>query len=179
MLVKRFGWKEINKKVLVGVAMHWTCRKGLADYVELAKVVGADTAIVLVGLTSEQRKAMPANIIGVPPTKSDRELAEIYSAADIGLNLSYEETFGLTSVEALACGTPIITYDQTAVPEISTMFGMPVVKAGDIYALAQTIAQTPRKENSVKVDISSLEQERQYRRYITLYQEIVSRGKAK
>lgn len=167
-----------NKKVLVGVAMHWIPRKGLADYVELAKVVGPDTVIVLVGLTREQNASMPANIIGVPPTNNDRELAEIYSTADIGLNLSYEETFGLTSIESLACGTPIITYDQTAVPEISAMFGMPVVKAGDIHALAEMIEHTSRKEQNIQVDVSYFEQERQYMQYVQLYRELVSRGKA-
>lgn len=165
-----------DKKVLVGVAMHWVRRKGLDDYIKLAKCLDDDTVIVLVGLTDEQAKSMPNNIIGIAATNSDNELAKIYTAADICLNLSYEETFGLTSVEALACGTPIITYDQTAVPEISNMFGMPIVKAGDINALAAIIRQHPKKQDSaqpIKVDLSCFEHKNQYREYLNLYRELL------
>lgn len=162
-----------GKKILVGVAMHWSPRKGLNDYVELSKAIGMDTVIVLVGLTDEQSASMPPNIIGISATTDDQSLAEIYSSADICLNLSYEETFGLTSVEAMACGTPIITYDQTAVPEIAEMFGMPVVKAGDIQALSRIIAETPRKDHGIKVNLSCFEQESQYMKYIELYRELV------
>lgn len=168
---RRYGLED--KKILVGVAMHWLPRKGLNDYVELSKIIGMDTVIVLVGLTDEQSTSMPPNIIGISATTDDQNLAEIYSSADICLNLSYEETFGLTSVEALACGTPIITYDQTAVPEIAEMFGMPVVKAGDIQALSRIISETPRKEHSIKTDLSCFEQENQYRKYIELYRKLV------
>lgn len=171
----RYGLEE--KKILVGVAMHWIPRKGLEDYRKLATVLDDDTIIVLVGLTAEQCKTMPPNIIGVPATNDDEELAAVYSAADICLNLSYEETFGLTSVEALACGTPIITYDQTAVPEISEMFGMPVIKAGDIDTLAEVIENTPKKHAPVQYDVSFFEQEKKYTEYVELYRELVNRRK--
>lgn len=168
-----------DKKVLLGVAMRWLPRKGLDDYRKLAEQLDENTVIVMVGLTAEECKNMPSNIIGVPPTNNDTELAEIYSAADICLNLSYEETFGLTSVEALSCGTPIVTYDQTAVPEVSNMFNMPVVHAGDIGALLDAIKSIPRKNESMqtaKIDLSCFEQKYLYQEYLKLYKDLSEGG---
>lgn len=76
--------------------------------------------IVMVGLTKEQKTMLPANILGLEATKSQEELAMIYSTADILLSLSSCETFGMTMAEAFACGTPVIAYNNTAQPEIVT-----------------------------------------------------------
>jgi len=112
---EKFGLQ--NKQILLGVASVWDKRKGLDDFIELSKMLRVDQKIVLVGLSAEQLKSLPKNIIGIQRTNSVQELAEIYSAADVFLNPSREETQGLTTVEALACGTPAVVYDQTAVPE--------------------------------------------------------------
>ena len=52
--------------------------------------------------------------------KEYQKIIEIYTAADVFLNLSVEETFGLTTVEAIACNTPVIVYDATALSEVVT-----------------------------------------------------------
>lgn len=107
-----------GKKVLLGVSSAWGERKGLNIFVELSKMLSDKYVIVLVGLTTEQTHSLPDNIIGLPLTNTPKELAEIYSAADWFINPSMEETMGLVTVEALACGTPAIVSNSTAVPEI-------------------------------------------------------------
>lgn len=102
--------------MLLGVASPWNKRKGLGKFVELSRRLGREYVIVLVGVSYSQRRSLPENIISLP-RMGDRELAEHYSAADLLLNLSEEETFGLVTVEALACGTPVIVLDSTACPE--------------------------------------------------------------
>lgn len=106
-----------GKQIILGVANIWDNRKGLQDFLELSTMLKGDQQIVLVGLNQEQIKDLPENILGLQRTNSVQELVEIYSAADVFVNPSREETQGLTTVEALACGTPVITYNQTAVPE--------------------------------------------------------------
>ena len=163
-----------DKRLLLGVAMHWVKRKGLYDFIKLADLLDDRYRVVLVGELNE--KDIPANIIHIPPTKGDGELAEIYSACDLCLNLSYEETFGLTTVESLACGTPVITYDQTAVPEISRKFGMPVVHAGNIEELRKSIEaffDEGKHSGSANYNVSVFEQERQYQKYFQLYKKLV------
>lgn len=109
-----------EKKMLLGVASAWNHRKGLQEFVKLSELLNSEYRIVLVGLTREQIQDLPREIMGIERTNSVRELAEIYSAADVFVNLSVEETFGMTTVEAISCGTPVIVYKMTAMSELVT-----------------------------------------------------------
>jgi len=106
---KRYGLTD--RKMILGVASTWEARKGLDDYKRLAEMLGEDYGIVLVGLNKRQRKNLPDYILGLPRTKNANRLAEIYTAADIFVNLSHEENYPTVNLEAQACGTPVITYD--------------------------------------------------------------------
>ena len=99
-----------DKKILLGVASVWDYRKGLADFLELSQMLDDSWKIVLVGLTGRQIKSIPKNILGIKRTNSSKELAEIYTAADVFLNLTYEDNYPTVNLEAQACGTPCITY---------------------------------------------------------------------
>ena len=99
-----------NKNVLLGVANPWRERKGLMQFVNLSKLINERCVIVLVGLDDEQLSKLPESIIGIGHTDSTEELAALYSMADIYINLTLEDTFPTTNIEALACGTPVITY---------------------------------------------------------------------
>ena len=117
-----------DKKIVLGAASVWEERKGLSTFYYLAKELDSSYKVVLVGLTPQQIAALPENILGLPRTNSMEELAEIYSAADVFVNPSKEETFGLTSVEALYCGTKAIVYKDTACEEIAQKYGGIVVE---------------------------------------------------
>jgi len=106
------------KFMILGVATTWSARKGLQDFIELSRYIDSNIILVLVGLSSSQIKNLPKNIIGLKRTESRKELRDLYIACDVFMNLSVEETFGLTTAEALACGTPAIVYDATASPEL-------------------------------------------------------------
>lgn len=128
-----------NKKMILGVASFWNERKGLDDFIELDKKLrnidesrytslasgqssayGAEKGneseykIVLVGLSEAQMEDLRkkgSDILGIPRTNSVSEIVEIYSAADVFVNPTYEDTFPTVNMEAEACGTPVITYD--------------------------------------------------------------------
>lgn len=99
-----------NKNVLLGVASVWDKRKGLEDFIKLSKLLNDNFVIVLVGLSNKQIKKMPKGIICIERTNSSRELAQIYTASDVFLNLTYEDNYPTVNLEAQACGTPCITY---------------------------------------------------------------------
>lgn len=99
-----------DKKILLGVASAWSDKKGLSDFIKLSEELDEKYKIVLVGLSEEQMKTLPSNIIGITRTNSTKELAEIYTAADVFLNLTYEDNYPTVNLEAQACGTPVITY---------------------------------------------------------------------
>lgn len=107
-----------HKKILLGVANVWDKRKGLDDFLALANLLPDEYQIVLVGLSRRQIRALPANITGIMKTENVRELVRFYSAAEVFINPSLEESFSLVTVEAIACGTPVIVLDTSAVREL-------------------------------------------------------------
>lgn len=115
--LEKYGIPE-DKKIILGVASIWEPRKGLHDFLALAKVLENDYRIVLVGLNKKQKETLPANIIGILRTENQEELAQLYTRADIFINPSWEETFSLVTVEAMACGTPVIAMRSSAVQEL-------------------------------------------------------------
>ena len=119
-----------GKTILLGVASVWERRKGLDDLTALHKMLDDRFCMVLVGLTEEQAKCVPDGILCLPRTNSMEELAAIYTAADLYLNPSVEETFGMTAMEALSCGTDAIVYRDTACEEIVELFGGEAVDRG-------------------------------------------------
>lgn len=121
-----------TSRFVLAVASVWTSRKGFNDYIKLATILSSDLKLVLVGLSKKQAQGLPSNIIVVPRTQNVIELVQLYTEASIVLNLSYEETFGLTTVEGYACGTPGIVYNCTASPELVSAKTGIVVEAGDI-----------------------------------------------
>ena len=106
-----------NKKILLGVASVWDERKGLNDFVSLADLLDDEYQIVLVGLNKKQIQTLPPNIIGITRTNNVVELAQIYTAADVFVNPTLEDNSPVVNLEALACGTPVITYDTGGSPE--------------------------------------------------------------
>lgn len=101
-----------NRFMILGVATPWTERKGLHDFIRLASELDSTkVAIVLVGLSDEQISQIPEGIVGLKRTDSPRELAGIYSTADIFFNPTVEDNYPSVILEAEACGTPVLTYD--------------------------------------------------------------------
>lgn len=118
---KKYGLE--GKKLILGVASVWDERKGLSDFRTLRGLLDDSYAIVLVGLTHQQIETLPEGILGIARTHNARELAEIYTAADVFVNPSREETFGLTTLEAISCGTTAIVYRDTACEEVANQYG--------------------------------------------------------
>jgi glycosyltransferase involved in cell wall biosynthesis len=176
-------YKIGNRFVLMGLATAWSERKGFNDYIELSKHIGDDEVIVLVGLKKEQFQKLPSNVIGIERTSNVQELVELYSIADIVLNLSYGETFGLTTVEGFACGIPGIVYDRTASPELIDEGVGYVVEAGNMKQLLNAINLIKQKgkayysENCRKRAECNYDKDRIFNEYIELYNNLLNNKK--
>lgn len=130
-----------GSKVILGVASTWDRRKGLLDFEWLGGQLSDEYQIVLVGLSEEQIKGLPKGIVGIRRTESVQELAALYSLADVFVNPTYVDNFPTTNIEALACGTPVITYNTGGSPEaIDENTGIVVAK-GDKEALKKAIME--------------------------------------
>lgn len=130
---------NIKKKYFLGVANRWTIRKGLKDFKELRKILPPEYEIILVGLSANQIKCLPSGITGITHTESIGDLSALYSGAEVFINPTYVDNFPTTNIEALACGTPVITYKTGGSPEaIDEKTGM-VVEKGNTEMLASSL----------------------------------------
>lgn len=173
-----------GKKVLIGCANRWNTlngdRKGLGDYIKLSKMMPEDYIIVLVGKFTDTNdlKHLPNNIVNIDRTHDQKELAEYYSRADVLLNLSYMETMGLTSAEAMACGTPCVVYDDTALPELITPLTGIVVPLGDINGVWRAVQKLVADGKEIYTEdcrqrsLDEFDEIKQFSKYIDLYEKI-------
>lgn len=124
-----------GKKILLGVASVWEKRKGCEDFFRLAQLLDESWKIVMVGKMMEQDiRQAPESILRIPRTDSAAELAQIYSAADIFLNTTYEDNYPTVNLEARACGTRVISYDTGGCAETLGP-GDILIPKGDLQAL--------------------------------------------
>jgi putative colanic acid biosynthesis glycosyltransferase len=166
-----------SKFLIFGLATTWSKRKGLDDFIELSKNIDENAIIILVGLNTSQIKTLPKNIIGLQRTENQQELVDFYVASDVFLNLSVEETFGLTTAEALSCGTPAIVYNATASPElIDSQTGI-IVEKNNIKSLLLAIEVIKKNGKSFYTEycrsraVKYFDKDIRYKEYFDLYNE--------
>lgn len=157
-----------NKKMILGVAALWEQRKGLLDFYELSKELDDDFRIVLVGLSNKQIKGLPQKIIGIERTNSAKELAELYSAADVYVNLTYEDNYPTTNLESIACGTPVVTYDTGGCGECIKDRGC-IVKKGNIRGIVDQIINLSNEKNLQTIDVGELDKKNTVYEYCKYY----------
>ena len=130
-----------NKKIVLGVSCVWDERKGFDVFIELAKSLPSDYAIVLVGTNSDNDKQLPDNVISIHHTQNQEELAMIYTAADVFVNPTREENYPTVNMESLACGSPVITFETGGSPEMLDESCGSVVAYDDIQSLKNEITR--------------------------------------
>lgn len=128
-----------DKYIVLGVAVGWEKTKGFQDMKMLRDVLNHKYSIVLVGVTPHQIEQLPEGIIGIERTKDQKELAAIYTAADVFVNPTHQDNYPTVNLEAAACGTPVLTYDVGGSPESALPEN--VIPEGDIHKMAQRIRQ--------------------------------------
>lgn len=176
----REKWALNNDFIILGVANEWTKRKGLEDFVKLERKLKKENfmsfKIVLVGLTKEQVKQLPKSMIRLRRTANVDELLELYTEADVYFNPTYEDNYPTTNIEAIACGTPVITYNTGGSPEsISRKVGV-IYEQGDIDSVVEYIKGHNTKKmgfDICPVDHKKLlDEEIMVEQYLDLYESV-------
>lgn len=168
---ERFGIG--SKKMILSVANEWTERKGLQDIVKLSNILPeTEYSIVVIGLSKKQIKTLDHKIIGLERTNCKKELLEFYSAADIYFNASIEETMGMTTVEAISCGTIPIVYNATALPEVLNYDKRFIAEKRNVEQVADMIQHIDWSlygEYLKSIDISRYSKNAMVKQYYQLY----------
>lgn len=170
--------KSQGKFKVLGVASAWGGNKGLYDFFELRNILPVESFdITLVGFSKEQLAKLPKNINGIMRTNSVKELAQLYSEANVFVNPTYADSFPTVNMEALACGTPVITYRTGGSPEIIDEQTGRTVELGDVASLADVILHM--KNHPLSSDLCRKRAKKYYNKderfndYVNLYDSLI------
>lgn len=169
-----------NRHILLGLASIWSEEKGLNDFIKLAGMLNDDEVIVLVGITPEERKMLPDNVVGIGRTENIRQLAELYAAADVFINPTWQDNYPTVNLEAIACGTPVVTYRTGGSIEVITEDTGMIVEQGDVKGLmdaARIIEHNGKDRYSGacrKYALEHFRKEDRYEDYFRLYDELLN-----
>lgn len=183
----RKGIDSEKRKIILGVANVWSRRKGLEDFLKLARILDDNYHIVLIGLSAKQKTYIVQNfshmITPIQRTENQQELVEWYCKATVYVNLTWEDNFPTTNIEALACGTPVITYETGGSQEcISKGCGMVVAK-GDINGIKTAVkvltGQYPEVCVKCREKAKEYNEVIRFRDYVQLYKKLLNKEESR
>lgn len=158
-----------NKKVILGVANIWTESKGKWVFEQLSQELSEEYSIVLIGAEEKNGSLRKENILHIGRTNDMQELVKWYSLADVYVNTSMQETMGLTTIEALACGTPVVVFNKTAIPEVVDDTCGIILKNSEIEEIKEAIYKCLDSRYSFencRAQAEKFEKNKQYQKYI-------------
>mgnify|MGYP001326969899 CR=1 FL=1 len=171
---ERYGLED--KFIVLGVASVWDRRKGLNYLVELSEKLDDSYKVIVVGVNEKQKNKLPKNMIGITRTNNVKELVEIYSAADVFVNPTLEDNFPTTNLEALACGTSIITFDTGgSIEPIDKVTGI-IVRENRIQELYESIIEVRRNDLNEDYIINKskfYDKGKRYAEYLRVYSNLI------
>ena len=163
-----------DKILLLGVAFGWGKRKGLDVFIDLAKRLDERYQIVLVGTDETVERQLPENVIAIRRTQNQKKLAEIYTAADVFVNPTREDNYPTVNMEAIACGTPVITFRTGGSPESLDSTCGRVVEQEDLGGLEREIRElcehSEEMKEACKIRASRFALRTKFSEVVSLYQ---------
>lgn len=177
-IVKRYGLE--GRTVILGLASIWSKEKGWDDFMSLSRKLRPDEVLVMVGVNSARQKLLPKGVIGIRRTENVQQLAALYAAATAFVNPTWQDNYPTVNLEAIACGTPVVTYRTGGSIESVTPLTGRVVEQGDVDGLLSAV----REIRSLGADHfrqpcrqfaeAHFAKADRYAEYVDLYNEILS-----
>lgn len=167
-----------QRHILLGVASIWSREKGLDDFIELAGRLTDQEVMVLVGIKPEERKRLPGNVVAVARTENIRQLAELYSAADVFVNPTWQDNYPTVNMESIACGTPVVTYRTGGSIEVITPSTGFVVEQGNRDELLKAVRYIEKcgkvsyQKSCREYALLNFKKEDRYMEYLNLYEKV-------
>jgi glycosyltransferase involved in cell wall biosynthesis len=172
-----------GKRIILGVASIWCEEKGWNDFLRLAEQLDEHERLVLVGVDEKHQALLPKHVTGISRTENIRQLAELYSAAEVFVNPTWQDNYPTVNLEAIACGTPVVTYRTGGSIEAVTEHTGLVVEQGDIDGLLKAIRTIEERGKAHYQQpcrayaLANFKKEDRYAEYLKLYDELIGRNK--
>ena len=170
-----------TKHIIMAIATLWHPEKGVDDLMKISELLNEDEVIVMVGVDDELMKRLPNNIIGIKRTANVDQLAELYSASTAVVNPTWQDNYPTVNLEAIACGTPVVTYKTGGSPESITPETGYVVEQGDVKGMLDAVRKIERGEKEEYRDHCRTFAEKYFRKedrymdYIHLYDKLLNK----
>lgn len=168
-----------GKFKVLAVSNVWHANKGYDDLFKLRTILPEEYELIVVGVSASQQKKLPLGIRGIRRTQNVDELVKLYSSANVLINPTYADTFPTINLEALACGTPVVTYRTGGSPEaIDSNTGI-IVEQGDVAAMASAVVTICNKGKEAfssvcrQRAIQYFNKDERFEDYIKLYDELL------
>jgi len=172
---KRLGLED--KFIILGPASKWLLpvNRPVLDY--FAANMKSDEVLFLFGACQGGADGLPGNVCLYGYSTDREELAALYSMADVFANVSREDSLSLINVEAQACGTPVVTFDQTGLRETVNGVNGFCVKAGnarELYRAVQRLRELSVDKDAVREFVSEkYESGKTYKSYRDIYEKTI------
>ena len=169
-----------GKYIILGVASIWSKEKGWDDFMQMSRMIGDDEVIVLVGIDEKQKQTLPTNIVGIARTESVEQLAQLYSVADVFVNPTWQDNYPTVNLEAIACGTPVVTYRTGGSVEAITPQTGVIVEQGDVKGLLEAVRGIEQRgKEYYRAGCRAFAEEhfdknKCYAEYLDLYEQMIS-----
>jgi len=166
----------------LAVASLWIPEKGITDLIALSSLLDKDEQLVMVGSIPESwQKRLPQNIVCIRRTSDAQALATLYTEALALVNPTWQDNYPTVNLEAIACGTPVVTYRTGGSVESVTVESGFIVEQGDVPALADRLHQirkkgpaaweSPCREHALR----HFSKQARFQDYIQLYEDLATR----
>lgn len=168
-----------EKHLILGTANVWDQRKGLVYLEKLSKMLDPSKyEVVAAGVSAKQKKKLPKGMRGIEHTKNIEELVELYGRASVFVNPTLEDNFPTTNLEALACGTPVVTFATGgSVESVDETCGR-IVPAKDLEALKEAVTEICEKTERMRADCRKrallYDKYDRFGEYLNLYEESIN-----
>ncbi len=166
-----------KKHRIIGAAANWRENKNIDFFNRLASKLPDDYEIALAG---DIPCKIDKKIISVGKIIDNAELAKFYSTGNVFINSSREETFGMTTIEAMSCGVPVIVNNVTAIPETiapGTGFAIDIDNIEHVLNTIEKIrsSKEPMADACRRHVVENYPRERMVQNYLNLYTDILQK----
>lgn len=151
-LRKKYKIPEDKAVLFFTAAVVADARKGVLSLIKALEMIdNKEKYCLLIAGNGEMHQQLDGyHICHMGYISDEKKMNELYNLADLYINPSLQESFGYTSVESAAAGTPVIVFENSALEEVVNEQMGQTVATGDCHALCKAIEAMA--EDKVKLE---------------------------